>query len=79
MDYILIVAAAIVTVIVIVLTILYFKCKEDPYNAYMYITESPSHRVTKQIDWVSVSLCITYNINIVIWFDQLLLRNHASM
>ena len=34
----------------IVLTILYFKCKEDPYNVYMYITESASHRVTKRIN-----------------------------
>ena len=38
MDYIWIVPV-IVTVIMIVLTILYFKCKEDPYNVYMYITE----------------------------------------
>ena len=49
MDYIWIVPV-IVTVIMIVLTILYFKCKEDPYNVYMYITESPSHRVTTDID-----------------------------
>ena len=32
------IVAVIVTVIVIVLTILYFKCKKDP-NIYMYITE----------------------------------------
>lgn len=52
MDYIWIVAAVIVPVIVIVLTILYFKCKEDPYNTYMYmyIPESASHRVTTDID-----------------------------
>ena len=46
MDYILIVAA----VIVISLTIIYFNCKELPYNVYMYITESASHRVTTYID-----------------------------
>ena len=42
------IVAVIVTVIVIVLTILYFKCKKDP-NIYMYITEFGA-RVTKPID-----------------------------
>ena len=44
------IVAVIVTVIVIVLTILYYKCKKDS-NIYKYITEEgPRFRVIKPID-----------------------------